>query len=142
MIKTNSLSRMPSRHALRLGAYAVMAVVFLVPKVLWAQGAGQFEQPPIIDATQLLPESALSGPGFHVERKVPTNGAMGQYTIVADASVFHNDAGTYRIESLDLLKIRLSEIPAIAQLDNVSNTAQFAKAFAASAERPVADAAQ
>ena len=141
MIKTNSLSRMPSRHALRLGAYAVMAVVFLVPKVLWAQGAGQFEQPPIINATQLLPESALSGPGFHVEQQVPTNGAMGQYTIVADASVFHNDAGTYRVESLDLLKIRLSEIPAIAYLDNVRKTGVFANALAQSAERPVADAA-
>jgi hypothetical protein len=80
------------------------------PQMLWAQGAGQFEQPPIIDATQLLPESALSGPGFHVERKVPTNGAMGQYTIVADASVFQDDAGTYRVESLDLLKLHLSEI--------------------------------
>jgi hypothetical protein len=141
MIKTNSLSRMPSRHALRLGAYAVMAVVFLVPKVLWAQGAGQFEQPPIINATQLLPESALSGPGFHVEQQVPTNGAMGQYTIVADASVFQDDAGTYRVESLDLLKIRLSEIPAIADLENVSKTGVFANALAQSAERPVAAAA-
>ena len=141
MIKTNSLSRMPSRHALRLGAYAVMAVVFLVPKVLWAQGAGQFEQPPIINATQLLPESALSGPGFHVEQQVPTNGAMGQYTIVADASVFQNDAGTYRVESLDLLKIRLSEIPAIAELDSMSNTDVFARALASSAVRPVAAAA-
>jgi hypothetical protein len=141
MIKTNSLSRMPSCHALRLGAYAVMAVVFLVPKVLWAQGAGQFEQPPIINATQLLPESALSGPGFHVEQQVPTNGAMGQYTIVADASVFQNDAGTYRVESLDLLKIRLSEIPAIAYLENVRKSGVFANALAQSAERPVADAA-
>jgi hypothetical protein len=141
MIKTNSLSRMPTRHALRLGAYAVMAVVFLVPKVLWAQGAGQFEQPPIINATQLLPESALSGPGFHVEQQVPTNGAMGQYTIVADASVFQDDAGTYRVESLDLLKIRLSEIPAIADLENVSKTGVFANALAQSAERPVAAAA-
>ena len=111
----------------------------LVPQLLWAQSAGQFEQPPIINATQLLPESALSGPGFHVEQLVPTNGAMGQYTIVADASVFQDDAGTYRVESLDLLKIRLSEIPAIAYLENVSKTGVFANALAQSAERPVAD---
>src|SRR6202162_2884698 len=141
MTETNSSSRMPSRHDLHVAAYALVAVVFLVPKVLWAQGAGQFEQPPIINAPQLLPESALSGPGFHVEQQVPTNGAMGQYTIVADASVFHNDAGTYRVESLDLLKIRLSEIPAIAYLANVSKTGVFANALAQSAERPVADAA-
>jgi hypothetical protein len=41
-----------------------------------------------------------------------------------------------------LLKIRLAEVPAIAQLENMSNTEEFAKAFASSAERPVADAAQ
>jgi len=132
---------MPSRRAPRLGGYAVVAIVFLVPQMLWAQSAGQFEPPPIINATQLLPESALSGPGFHVERLVPTNGAMGQYTIVADASVFQNDAGTYRVESLDLLKLRLSEIPAIAYLENVRKSGVFANALAQSAERPVADAA-
>jgi hypothetical protein len=95
----------------------------------------------VIDITELLPASMQSGPGFQVGQQVPTNGAMGQYTIVADADVFHSDAGTYQVESLDLLKIRLSEIPAIAQLDNVSNTAVFAKALASSAERPVEDAA-
>jgi hypothetical protein len=56
--------------------------------------------------------------------------------------VFGNEAGTYQVESLDLLKIRLSEIPAIAWLDNVSSTAVFAQAVASSAARPVADAAQ
>jgi len=103
---------------------------------------GQYEQPPVIDVTELLPASALSGPGFYVQPQAPTNGAMGQYTIVADASVFHNHAGTYQVESLDLLKIRLSEIPAIAELDNVSQTKVFAEALAKSAERPVTDAAQ
>ena len=103
---------------------------------------GQFEQPPVISATDLLPVSALSGPGFYVQTQVPTNGAMGQYTIVADPSVFHNDAGTYQIESLDMLKIRLSEIPAIAQLDNMSQTGLFAKEVATSAARPVEAAAQ
>lgn len=106
-----------------------------------AAASGQYEQPPVVDASQLLPASALSGSGFTVQPQVPTNGAMGQYTIVADPSVFRNDAGTYYIESLDLLKIRLSEIPAIAQLENISETGVFAKELASSAERPVADAA-
>ena len=145
MIATNSSSRMASRHAPRLGACALAAVIFLVPQLLVsqslrAQATGQFEQPPIINVTQLLPEGVLSGPGFHVEQLVPTNGAMGQYTIVADASVFQGDAGTYRVESLNLLKIRLTEIPAIAYLENVSKTGVFAGALAQSAERPVADA--
>jgi hypothetical protein len=102
---------------------------------------GEFEPPAVIDASQLLPVAALSGPGFYVQQQVPTNGAMGQYTIVADQSVFHADAGTYQIESLDLLRIRLSEIPAIAQLENMSQTGAFAKEVATSAARPIEDAA-
>lgn len=102
---------------------------------------GQYEEPPVINPSDLLPASALSGPGFSVQPQVPTNGAMGQYTIVADASVFRGDAGSYYVESLDLLKLRLSEIPAIAQLENISETGVFAKALASSAERPVSDAA-
>lgn len=101
----------------------------------------QYEQPPTVNAAELISPSALSGPGFSVLQQVPTNGAMGQYTIVADASVFRSDAGTYYVESLDMLKVRLSEIPAIAQLDNISETGVFAKEFASSAVRPVTDAA-
>src|SRR6266481_2330351 len=104
-------------------------------------GNGQYEEPPVVNAAELLPASALSGPGFSVQPQVPTNGAMGQYTIVGDQSVFHEDAGTYYVESLDLLKVRLSEIPAIAALDNMSNTDVFAKALASSAVRPVTAAA-
>ena len=117
--------------------YALAVALLFAPQMLWAQSAGQFEQPPIINASQLLPEAALSGPGFHVERLVPTNGAMGRYTIILDRSVFHEDAGSYEVESLNLLKIRLSEIPAIRKLEDVSKTAVFANALAASAERPV-----
>jgi hypothetical protein len=103
---------------------------------------GQFEQAPNVDISELLSPIMQSGPGFQVGQQVPTNGAMGQYTIVADAAVFKSDAGTYQVESLDLLKIRLSEVPAIAQLENMSNTAVFAKEVATSTELLVEDAAQ
>ena len=50
-----------TRLANRVGLkhYALAVALMFSPQMLWAQGAGQFEQPPIIDATQLLPESAL-----------------------------------------------------------------------------------
>jgi hypothetical protein len=106
-----------------------------------AAATGQYEEPPVVNAADLLPAYMLSGPGYSVQPQVPTNGAMGQYTIVADPSVFHDDAGTYYVESLDMLKLRLSEIPAIAELDSMSNTDVFAKALATSAVRPVTAAA-
>src|ERR1700722_5013851 len=98
---------------------------------------GEYEEPPVVNVANLLPATPLSGQGYTVQPQAPTNGAMGQYTIVADSSVFHDDAGTYYVESLDMLKIRLSEIPAIAQLDNMSNTDVFAKAMASRSVRPV-----
>ena len=103
---------------------------------------GQFEQPPVVNISEFLPVSLQSGNGYYLGQQVPTNGAMGQYTIIANADVFGSDAGTYQVESLDLLKIRLSEIPAIAWLSNISSTAVFAQAVASSAARPVADFAQ
>jgi len=102
---------------------------------------GQYEEPPVVNVADLVPAAPLSGAGYTVQPQAPTNGAMGQYTIVADPSVFHDDAGTYYVESLDMLKIRLSEIPAIAQLDAMSNTDVYAKALASSAVRPVTAAA-
>ncbi len=102
---------------------------------------GQYEEPPVVNVADLAPATPLSGPGYTVQPQAPTNGAMGQYTIVADPSVFHDDAGTYYVESLDLLKIRLSEIPAIAELDSMSKTDVYAKALATSAVRPVTAAA-
>jgi hypothetical protein len=110
------------------------------PSQLGAAG-GQYEEPPIVNVVDLLPTTPLSGQGYTVLPQAPTNGAMGQYTIVADSSVFHDDAGTYYVESLDMLKIRLSEIPAIAQLDSMSNSDVFAKALVTSAVRPVNAAA-
>lgn len=101
---------------------------------------GQYEEPPVVNVADLLPATPLSGPGYSVQPQAPTNGAMGQYTIVADPSVFHDDAGTYYVESADMLKIRLSEIPAIAELDGMSNSDVFAKALVSSAARPVAAA--
>jgi hypothetical protein len=109
------------------------------PAELGAAG-GQYEAPPVVNVADLMPATPLSGPGYAVQPQAPTNGAMGQYTIVADPSVFHDDAGTYYVESLDMLKIRLSEIPAIAELDGMSNTSVFANALATSAVRPVAAA--
>ena len=136
MTQADSSNVRSARRARLKGYLLAMALVF-APQALWAQGAGQFEQPPIVKASQLLPAAALSGPGYHVEPLVMTNGAMGRYTLVLDQSVFHDDAGAYQVESLNLLKIRLSEIPAIRQLEEMRKSKVFAQELAESAARPV-----
>jgi hypothetical protein len=89
-----------------------------------AAPGGQYEEPPVINIDRPVCRRARSRDrDLSVQPQVPTNGAMGQYTIVADESVFKANAGTYYVESLDMLNIRLSEIPAIATLENLSETA-------------------
>jgi hypothetical protein len=102
----------------------------------------QFEQPPTVSASDLIPANLLSGPGYCIGSLVPTNGAMGQYNIALNSTVFPDDAGTYQVESLDLLRIRLSEIPAMRQLQDMSKSELFVKSLGTAAERPVSDAVQ
>ena len=137
MTQADSSNDTRSVHRAGWKSYLLAAALVFAPQMLWAQNAGQFEQPPIVQASQLLPAAALSGPGYHVEPLVMTNGAMGRYTIVMNPSVFHSDAGSYEVESLNLLKIRLSEIPAIIQLEEMRKSTVFAQALAQSAARPV-----
>jgi hypothetical protein len=54
-----------------------------------------FQQPPISGIGEFLPVSRQSGNGYYLEPTGSNNGALGQYTIIANADVFGSDAGTY-----------------------------------------------
>ena len=60
--------------------------------------ASQFEQPPVVNISEFLPVALQSGNGYYLGQQVPTNGAMGQYSIIANADVFGSNAGTYPVE--------------------------------------------
>jgi hypothetical protein len=71
----------------------------------------------------------LSRPRFYVQLQFQTNGVMSQYVLFADAGVLHHHARSYPRPAE---KIRLSDVPPIALLDNVSRTGTFAGAPATS----------
>jgi hypothetical protein len=112
-------------------------VLLAMPHVVSAGPTGGFERPPVVSAKDLVSPRLLTGKGFQVDDKVPTDGAMGTFTIRAAANVFREDAGTYQVRSRELLELRLAEIPAILKLDEVSKTGTFVKAMAASGARPL-----
>ena len=124
----------------RMVGTTMAALLLIAPQAAFAQTVTNFETPPVLRVTDLVPEQLLQGKGFQVEEKVPTDGVMGTYTIKAEAKTFHEDAGTYQVRSCELLELRLSEIPAIVKLDEVSKTGVFAKSLAASAARPLESA--
>ena len=67
----------------------------LLPSGGWAQTEGGFEQLPVLEAKELVPEKLLTGPGVRVENRVPTDGVMGTFTVYADAATYGENAGTY-----------------------------------------------
>ncbi len=132
------LQQQPVRVAWNTAACVIVATLLLIaPHMASAQTETDFEKPPVLKATDLVSVKLLKGKGFHVADKVPTDGVMGIYTIKADAETFHGDAGTYQVRSRELLELRLSEIPAIVQLTEVSKTGTFVKSLGASAVRPL-----
>jgi hypothetical protein len=97
--------------------------------------AQQFEIPPTLPAQALVPASLISGEGFHVDQQVPTDGLMAHFVI-------RSDVGTFPANSIEMLKIRVAEIPAIIELTKTSKTKVFAQSLATNAARPVTAAGQ
>jgi hypothetical protein len=107
----------------------------LLPILAAASPAPEFERPPTLPAQFLAPASLLSGDGFRVNNEVPTEGYLGHFII-------YSDVGTFKANSLEMLRIRVAELPAIVELTKTSKTKVFAQALATNAAAPVAAAGQ
>lgn len=118
----------------------VAAFLLIVPQVVTAQTGADFEKPPVLNVRDLIDEKLLQGKGFRVEEKVPTDGVMGVYTLVADKDTFGDDAGTYQVLSREMAMLRLSEVPAIIKLNETSKVGTFAKSMATTAAQPLESA--
>jgi len=113
-----------------------LTILLLAPvRAAVAQTALEFETPPILRARDLAPATLLNGNGFHVEDQVPTDGLTAIFTI-------QSDVGTFQAHGLEMLRIRIAEIPAIAELERTSKTKVFAQSLAANTARPVVAAGQ
>ena len=121
----------------RAGAFWCCVLILLpVPvRTAVAQTAAQFETPPTLRAQELAPATLLKGNGFHVDEEVPTDGLTAHFTL-------RSDVGTFKADGLEMLRIRVAEIPAIVELTQTSKTKAFAQALATNAAAPVAAAGQ
>jgi hypothetical protein len=113
-----------------------LLTLLLVPaRTAAAQSAAKFETPPTLQAQELAPATLLNGNGFHVDEEVPTDGLTAHFTI-------RSDVGIFQANGMDMLRIRVAEIPAIVQLTQTSKSKVFAQALATNAAAPVAAAGQ
>jgi hypothetical protein len=112
-----------------------LLMMALINLTLGVAPAEQFERPPILPAQVLVPTSLISGEGFHIDEQVPTDGLMAHFII-------RSDVGIFPANSIEMLKIRVAEIPAIIELTKTSKTKVFAQSLATNAARPVQAAGQ
>ena len=86
------------------------------------------EPEPFLQAPALVQPALLSGPDFHVVPEVQVRGYMAHFVIDTKFGPLHAD-------SVEMLAIRESEIPALDALDRASRSQAFAHAIAARARK-------
>jgi hypothetical protein len=87
-----------------------------------------FELEPFLQAPALVQSSLLDGPNYRVVPEVQVRGYMARFLI-------DTKFGPLTADSVELLSIRVSEIPALEALDRASKTGAFAHALSERGEK-------
>ncbi len=90
--------------------------------------AGPYENTAVLDASQVLPKSLRSGPGFTVGKKVANDGFVNQYQVTTDYGRFSV------LGDLALAKL-VGEIGAIKAMSQVEGGDTFGKSLESSAKK-------
>lgn len=117
---------------MRTAIAALMTTVLILVGgwVAHAQAPAGFEAEPVLNAKDLATPELLQGPHFTVDPKVPVKGFLERFTI-------RSTYGTFEANGLRMLPIRVNEVEAIAKLDDLSKTQEFADAAGRAIARPV-----
>jgi hypothetical protein len=112
-----------------MAALAVAAITLMGGAVA-AQAPSGYETEPVFNAKDLATPELLKGPHFTVDPKVPVKGFIERFTI-------QSSYGTFQASGLRMLPIRVNEVEALAKLDDLSKTKEFAEAAGKALARPV-----
>jgi hypothetical protein len=109
---------------------AVMTVLVMGTLVMTAGAQTGYEAEPVLKAKDLVAADLLKGPHFTVDDRVPVKGFLARFTI-------RSDYGTFQAHGIHMLQVRVREVLAIGQLDDMSKTKEFAEAAAKAIARPI-----
>lgn len=114
---------------MRIGRAVVMVMCSLATGG-WTAASAQpsYETPPVLRAADLAPADLLQGPRHRVDERVPTDGLLARFTV-------RSDFGVFEAAGPGMLRVRVSEVGALAELEKVTKSEVFAKALAESAKR-------
>lgn len=120
------------RHA-RISATALAA--FLALSAGRVLAAADFESPPTLKASDIVPADLLRSAHHSLAEDVINDGFMNTFHI-------ESDYGPFTAYGQEMLAIRVHEVAALAELDQVSKTEVFLKAAGQAAVAPVQSAVE
>ena len=100
----------------------VLLIITLGSNQTYAEKAGVFEYPQVLHLSQVLPSNLAAGPGYRIQDLVYNDGLMNRFDI-------NSDYGFLSVEGSDLLKVRLQEIKALGQMEELKRTEVYGDAF-------------
>jgi hypothetical protein len=115
--------------------YSVLALAVVTTIAVGGAGtavhsASGFEKNPVFQAKDLVAPELLKGPHFTVDSRVPVKEFLYRFSL-------RTDYGIFQVHGAHMLQIRVREVYAIAQLEDMSKTKEFADAAARAVARPV-----
>ena len=78
-----------------------------------AQALTSFEAEPVLRAQDLVTPELLKGPRFTVDAQAPVKGFLARFTI-------RSDFGTFETHGIHMLQVRVREVVALGQLEEMS----------------------
>lgn len=120
----------PNVKLLTVGRILGLVLVFCGLSLFWCNhplSAEDFEQLPEFKASKILPADLLTGSNYRIQEPVRSDG----FNYIFDVQT---DYGPLQVESSALLKIRVGELAAIAQMLKVEQTEEFQEAFSKTAQ--------
>ena len=116
-----------------VGVVAVVIMLAMGSGMVTAEAQSGFEKSPVLSAKDLVAPELLKGPNFTVDDRVPVKDFLARFTL-------RSTYGTFDVHGIHMLQIRVKEVYALTQLDQVSNSKEFAEAAAQAVARPVTSA--
>ena len=113
-----------------LSSIAMITVLIMGTTAMTARAQSGFETEPVLKAKDLVAPELLKGPHFTVDDRVPVKGFLAYFTI-------RSDYGTFEAHGIHMFQIRVKEVYALAQLDDMSKTKEFGEAAGRAIARPV-----
>jgi hypothetical protein len=113
---------------------AALAALALLSTSADAAPATGFEAEPVLRAQDLVAPELLKGPRFTVDSRVPVKGFLARFTI-------RSDFGTFEAHGIHMLQVRVREVVALGQLEEMSKSKEFAAAAGKAIARPVTSTA-